>query len=878
MRDKITLSKERPVEKSMDFQFLRDQGLKHIEDLGSKVWTDYNIHDPGMTILEVLCYAITDLGYRTSFEIEDLLAETEDSANPPQFFTAKEVLTCNPVTETDFRKVLIDTPHVKNAWIYIAESSSPAIHVDYKDSSLQYNGNVEDTLSLKGLYSILLELDDHIDLTDTVLVDSIKKAAAEKLYKVRNLCEDYISIEVVGIEKIGLCADIEVTADAEVEEILSEIYFRIHQFVSPSVHFYTLEEMLDKGKKSEEIFNGPFLDHGFIDSEELKATILPNELHVSDLYKEIMEVTGVQSIKKLFVLSYDSNDNPIASDEWCVLLNPPSLKAQLDTGPSSITFYKGIIPLHADYKKVREKFKTKLGMAKKPHIAGDVNDFVIPEGTYHDLTDYTSIQEEFPLTYGIGSEGLPDSAGDLRKAQARQLKGYLTFFDQLLANYFAQLSRVKDLLSVHNTCDITYFGQALYDIPGIKELLVDYTGFDDADWETFRSNPDNGYIAALKRFLESDETKWDRRNRFLDHLMARFGERFNDYALLMYDIYENKINDSLVDDKENFLRDYPVISRDRGKAFHYKAWDEENNKPDVWDTLNVSGLEARIARLLGIENYRRRHLFCEPVYTIEAFRITPEEHVVKYQYRLKDPNGAILLTSIEVYDTSESAEEDAALLETQLLNEDNYEVTKVSASQYRLFVKKDDLTHVAGSEALFDSNIEAALLKNRILQLVCPEEDCGEEGFHMVEHLLLRPFNTDYSLFPINADCADCLENADPYSFRMTMVLPFWPKRFREWTFRKFFEDTIRQETPAQIAVKICWVSCLQMREFEEVYRKWLEEKAKTIPDEEPLRDSANALIDVLFSLRNVHRRAKLHDCKTTEDGLVLGYSKLGQI
>jgi hypothetical protein len=62
---------------------MRQKGLEYIQLLGSKFWTDYNIHDPGISILEALCYALTDLGYRTSLDIKDLLAlatsETADA-------------------------------------------------------------------------------------------------------------------------------------------------------------------------------------------------------------------------------------------------------------------------------------------------------------------------------------------------------------------------------------------------------------------------------------------------------------------------------------------------------------------------------------------------------------------------------------------------------------------------------------------------------------------------------------------------------------------------------------------------------------------------------------------------------------------------------
>ncbi|MCP4254199.1 MAG: hypothetical protein GY775_12480 [Candidatus Scalindua sp.] len=876
MEDILTISKENPAEKSMDYEFLREEGFKHIESLGSKIWTDYNVHDPGINILEVLCYAITDLGYRSSFDIKDILTEPDDSKNLPQFFTASEVLTCNPVTENDFRKVIVDTDRVKNAWINIAESTNPKIYINCEDSILEYTGDSAKDLPLRGLYDILLELDDDVDLSNTATVNAIKASVAERLHNVRNLCEDYLSINVVGIEKISLCSDIEVDGDAEIEEVLAEIYLRIHQFISPTINSYTLEELLDKGKKSEEIFDGPFLEHGFIDTEELEATILPKELHVSDLHQIIMEVSGVKSIKKLFVLSYDNNDNRVASEEWCLPLHPPLFKAQLSTELSSITFYKELIPLEADKEKVREMFEFKLGMAKKNDITRKGNDFEIPTGTYYDLKDYTSVQEEFPLTYGIGSEGLPDSVDDLRKAQAKQLKGYLTFFDQLLANYLAQLSNVKDLLSVHNTNDRTYFANVLYEVPDIKALLMDYASA--TDWETFKSNQTNGYVTKLKKYLEDDFTKWNRRNRFLDHLMARFGERFNDYAMLMYDIYGNKVNENLVKDKEDFLRDYPVVSRDRGKAFNYKAWDEDKKQPDVWDTNNVSGLEARIARLLGIHDYSRRRLYCEPVYTVKVYKLTSGPQVGKFNFRIRDAEGNIIMVGTNPYVKQNKAEEIVEILKAQLLNEESYKVKTVNGNKYKLSITKDGGSILAESKSSFDSDKDAVALKEKILKMACPEEDCGKEGFHLIENILLRPHDKDYHPLPVNVECGGCNENADPYSFRISIVLPYWPKNFQKWTFRKFFEETIRKETPAHIAVKICWVSCLQMREFEEVYKKWLQEKAKKKPKKETLRDYTNDLINTLISLKNVHREAKLHDCKTSKDALILGYSKLGQL
>ncbi|MCI5121750.1 MAG: hypothetical protein D3908_11275, partial [Candidatus Electrothrix sp. AUS4] len=55
------------------FAGLRRQGLEYAQQLSGEIWTDYNLHDPGVTILEQLCFALTDLLYRTEYAVPDLL-------------------------------------------------------------------------------------------------------------------------------------------------------------------------------------------------------------------------------------------------------------------------------------------------------------------------------------------------------------------------------------------------------------------------------------------------------------------------------------------------------------------------------------------------------------------------------------------------------------------------------------------------------------------------------------------------------------------------------------------------------------------------------------------------------------------------------------
>src|SRR4051812_22441487 len=170
MEELTTIPKDLTLTASQDYEFLRAEGLKHIEDLASDLWTDYNAHDPGITILEALCYAITELGYRCGFDMKDLLRADDGTLVQGQaLFTAKEILTINPLTIDDYRKLLVDIVGVHNAWL-IADDykldekknkhavNEIAIFADCKGDELTYVPN-QHPLFLSGLYRVLLDLD-----------------------------------------------------------------------------------------------------------------------------------------------------------------------------------------------------------------------------------------------------------------------------------------------------------------------------------------------------------------------------------------------------------------------------------------------------------------------------------------------------------------------------------------------------------------------------------------------------------------------------------------------------------------------------------------------------------------------------------------------
>ena len=92
----------RPADPSLSYDTLRAAALQVIETTASDDWTDFNEHDPGITTLELLCYAVTELGYQplarkhslspdpnaeTRFSVGCLLATTRGKYSDPYYLS-----------------------------------------------------------------------------------------------------------------------------------------------------------------------------------------------------------------------------------------------------------------------------------------------------------------------------------------------------------------------------------------------------------------------------------------------------------------------------------------------------------------------------------------------------------------------------------------------------------------------------------------------------------------------------------------------------------------------------------------------------------------------------------------------------------------------
>ncbi|MCU0405246.1 MAG: hypothetical protein MUE99_11940 [Chitinophagaceae bacterium] len=511
--------------------------------------------------------------------------------------------------------------------------------------------------------------------------------------------------------------------------------------------------------------------------------------------------------------------------------------------------FKNGLPFLPDLNELNDSIQVLKGLYGQPQFSVLENDLPVPVGTYYDLAEYQSIQHALPLTYGTGFHGLPGSASEELKALAMQLKGYLMVFDQILYSYLHQLKNLKELFAIDQAVYNTYFSGFINTdiVSKVNEL---YNGLD---------------VATLRELTEDEHTFLNRRNRLLDHLMARFAENFNDYALMLYAYSSSKAvaDIKLIHDKINFLKDFPYMSANRAKAFNYK------DPTAVCGQENISGLQLRISRLLGL---------VQPVEFFEVNEVKDGEgNVLHLKWTLRNDDGRELLRSAKGAGGS-------SITNKQELDEQISEVLKWVGSETNYLIKKETnwivkLINGSGDvialkKEVFKTKAEAEKAKNELLEFA--EDLIAMDKVIVVEHLLLRPRQKPSKpLFPqgdpllsicIPNDCSLCGEE-DPYSFRITVVLSGESGiANRGIEFRRFAEETIRREIPAHLGVKVCWVSNEQLLLFDNLYCTWLKELSLEKPDAFLLHEKLKALLKEFEILKSVYPEARLHDCKDGDD------------
>lgn len=829
----VFISKIKPDPDELDFDALKRAGIALVQDLCGTIWTDYNAHDPGVTMLEQLCYGLTELAYRSDFSPEDYLAGVDGRIDLERhaLYPPNEIFPSEAVTEDDFRKLLYDQiPEIEDVWIEDAASSS---------------GNP----SRDGLITVFVKLGDSngtagSNVGRTSLEARVRQQVANLFAQHRSICQDIDEIRIVGTRAFFLTGDIEIHSMRDPAAIYADIFFQCAHQVISGFQVERYEDVIAQGASLEQLFTGPVTGHGFIaGADGTGGADVRGAISVVQLIGLIRGIDGVRQVHRLGICDAEGNpaDMNALNGNLLPRLQFPETEEQ-----------KGFLSLHFTHTAQAQRGADDSGAELQAEKASVLVDdarielkklqfesnagrhrtqsleqvFVMPRGIHRHLAQYHSIQHDFPAIYGINQYGVPATAAPHELARVKQLKAYLFVFEQLMANYLKSVQEIPRLFSVDADLTQSYFSQRITDrmLPNIEPLYV----------------TDAGRIEkALDDIRAGFDPFEDRRSRVLDTLLAMYGEEFTQQTLRKFNYYHHRHSHGwLLENKLAFLVQIASLNRLRAAAFH--------TAEPAWDTDNVSGAQRKINVLLGLHEQHGCRSLCD-VLLKRGLKLVPDanaNNATLGRLHSRLTSGAAAARQPELHTIPESLFRKGFGADSYTIERhgDDAEIYfQASPRQQKLSLGK----HVQYDDAA--RHVQEFREAIRRLNM-------ASEGFHMVEHVLLRPRRHD------SAEHAEAKPPHDFYAFRVSVIFPSWTARFGDREFRKLAQETVCHNLPAHVYPEFHWLDFVPMQDFEGRFRHWLEVLRKPMNGEQSVRalDHASARL-VRFLQRHRQSAIKTH-------------------
>ena len=808
-------------ESESSFERLREEGVRLAQAASGDRWTDYNLHDPGVTLLEQLCYGLTDIAYRIDFPVADHLSGPGDviafeqlALHPPDV-----IFPCRPTTALDYRRVLLDQVEgLDDAQLILLDHTDSEAH-----TGSETHAGSESAPAPAGVYRLMLRLAPSV----AIGVDSRVADARAAYCAHRNLCED-IDPNITTVREVNceLHGEVELSGPRDGVEVLAHIYDRCARVIAQTPIYRSAGELIRGGQTVEETFTGPRTPNGIIDDPW--SAEAPHRLFVSTLTAAIGSIEGVGSVRRLALkredTPYETDSLPLHGMDWALRLHVPRNASEARAGAIQLTrrgkpVFVAAHEVYDKYEKLQARARaqgTRVGRGTSEDAPGvgvpetDLG-YELPKGTYRDLQRYRSVQEHFPPIYHLGRHTLPEDAPLGERAQVKQLKAYLLLFEQMIANAAARVQHLRELLTVDAAARSLWW-QGLGDdsVPGVEAL---YRG---------QQSPEEVATTAFAPF----DRHIERKSRALDHLLALHGETYAQNSLRQFYSHASpdEIDVLLLQNKVAYLRDIVELNRDRAGAFNYgrTAWNADGN---------CSGLQKRVCVLLGFPPARIRPL--TEALRRQKRRLTPRrpereprgahesvtpDHIrrsVPAGYRTRVHSHADIERHLGRVHWLRGPDIPAAFFRAGA-HADRYHVLSLGG-RHRLLLGPDEDDHWWSLGDEFATDDEALRAADSVRYFLRRLNELSE-GLHVVEHVLLRPFGTGVGHARLGMP-------SDFYAFRLTVVLPAWTVRTHQQSFRAFAEETIAINCPAHIVPRVLWLDYPEMAAFEYLYEAWLEAK-----------------------------------------------------
>jgi hypothetical protein len=484
-----TIRRRDRVERRAGFEQLRARGIALLQRSASEQWTDHNLHDPGITLLEQLCFALTEQSYRAEWPVADLLSDALGHIDyrALALHPAHEAFPCRPTTADDWRRSILDrVPELDDAHLLRDDEL-------LSDGRLAASESGPGTASPSGVWRLVVKPAAGVPDGDPAPVhDALAAFRAQ-----RPLGEDiHHRVTLMRSEPVELHGEIELSGPQEAAEVLAQVFARVADTIAGVTPRLSRRELRERGLTLDEIHDGPAALHGFVEAGHPRHG-RQHLLHAAEVQRVAAAVSGVRRLQG-FALAFPGQSRPFASSLavpdgrfGLQLLVPGSPGPGGRPWPLQVVVRRRNQPIEIDSAELWHRVQDLQAADRARHTrAGQLHalgeDEPLPAGRRRQPQPYLSVQHHLPAAYGMGRHGVPPSAGVRRRAQADQLRGYLALFDQVLANGQAQLSHLHELFSVAGGARRSYWWQRLGsdEVPGLDELLIGLPCAGTSCWTT----------------------------------------------------------------------------------------------------------------------------------------------------------------------------------------------------------------------------------------------------------------------------------------------------------------------------------------------------------------------------------------------------------
>lgn len=448
---------------------LQARMLDEVQRLSGKVWTDYNVHDPGVTVGDIANHALAELDYKLGFGLPDYLAKKGVPFSPRHsgLFPPEEVYTTQPVTTEDYRRLfLTHIPEIDNVWV----DCNPAT----------------------GGYTVKVMLSPFGVEDAKAVCDRVKAL----YHSHRNLCE-YLSgeVEILKPEDLEFQAEFEVDPAEDVSVVLARIYRTLLHYLSGAVQISAPSEATSSSFPPEEWLEG-MTDCVRETSPELQQT-------EHELYKLLREVKGVRSFMTCYLMR---EGKPLTDfSEGFGLQIPEKAKdfhVRIHQGKLS-----GVQP---DIRTFRTRLETLYLTGRHREAIQEERkeyNWRIPESVFRDIFSHDTIIGDFPACYRLSEK---------RDQGENAFESYLKLYDRVIQEGLAEVEGLPRILSL----DAEDAGNL--NNRHIRKVKKQYLDFLDKLYGV-ESHP--VWLSEQNCYGETEEDTLRRRMGFLRHTARLTGNR-----------------------------------------------------------------------------------------------------------------------------------------------------------------------------------------------------------------------------------------------------------------------------------------------------------------------------------------------------------------